>query len=165
MPKNFRGFTLIELMVAISIVAILAVVGLTVFSNVQKNARDSRRRVDLTAIADALETNKTPGAITYGSLLDTQFASGAVPKDPKTGTQDYCYWGMKATAAGVPNTPLASPSATVVNWTTCARSDVTADDTSVAKTAIPAAATLITSWTICAKLESSATVECRFSKI
>lgn len=51
----FRGFTLIELLVAISIVAIISAVSLSIFSKSQQVARDSRRRQDITAIANALE--------------------------------------------------------------------------------------------------------------
>lgn len=50
-----KGFTLIELMVAISIVAILATVGLVQYGSAQKIARDSKRKQDLRSIATALE--------------------------------------------------------------------------------------------------------------
>jgi prepilin-type N-terminal cleavage/methylation domain-containing protein len=50
-----KGFTLIELMIAITILAVLASVGLTVYSKSQVIARDSRRKQDLQAIRTALE--------------------------------------------------------------------------------------------------------------
>lgn len=59
MPKRSSGFTLVELMVVITIIAILSVVGVTVFSGVQKSARDAKRRADLDAIRLALEQYKT----------------------------------------------------------------------------------------------------------
>lgn len=49
------GFTLIELMVAMSIIAILASVGFVTYSNAQKSSRDARRKQDLKAIAVGLE--------------------------------------------------------------------------------------------------------------
>jgi prepilin-type N-terminal cleavage/methylation domain-containing protein len=58
LPKlkmSFRGFTLIELMVAISIIAVLAAVGFTSYSQSQKLARDSKRKQDIQSIANALE--------------------------------------------------------------------------------------------------------------
>ncbi len=39
---NKKGFTLIELLIVIAIIAILSTVGMLVFGNVQKNARDAR---------------------------------------------------------------------------------------------------------------------------
>lgn len=50
-----KGFTLIELLVAISIIAVLSTIGLSTFSGVQKSARNSVRKNDLTTLATALE--------------------------------------------------------------------------------------------------------------
>lgn len=90
-----KGFTLIELMVAISIVAILATVGLVMYSNAQKLGRDSRRQQDLRSIATALELYKNVnntycvGSCSTNGDADTALAGLAtnyisvVPKDPK----------------------------------------------------------------------------------
>lgn len=53
-----KGFTLIELMVVVSIIAVLAVIGLTVFTGLQRSARDAKRKADIEAIATALEIYK-----------------------------------------------------------------------------------------------------------
>lgn len=80
LPKSINnpsGFTLIELLVVISIIAILSVIGITIFTGVQKNARDAKRRGDVDAISKALEVNKT--ATGYQLLNDNQFANGKIP--------------------------------------------------------------------------------------
>lgn len=57
-PSNQKAFTLVELLVVISIIAILSVIGITIFSSTQKAARDAKRRSDLKAITNALEQFK-----------------------------------------------------------------------------------------------------------
>lgn len=50
-----RGFTLVELLVVITIITILATIGLTIYSKAQKQARVAKRVEDLRAIRTALE--------------------------------------------------------------------------------------------------------------
>lgn len=50
-----RGFTLVELLVAISIVTILSTVGLVTYTQAQANARDGKRISDIQEIQKALE--------------------------------------------------------------------------------------------------------------
>lgn len=49
------GFTLVELLITVSIIAILASIGISVYSSLQKNARDGKRQSDLRSIQSALE--------------------------------------------------------------------------------------------------------------
>lgn len=67
-----RGFTLIELMVVITIIAILSIIGITAYTFTQKSARDARRRSDVDAIANTLETH-------YGDTDTSCAASGTEP--------------------------------------------------------------------------------------
>lgn len=75
--KQTRGFTLIELMVVISILAVLSIVGLTTYSHAQSIARDKKRIQDLHMIASALilyyqANHHYPGP-------DFTFAFGGIP--------------------------------------------------------------------------------------
>ncbi|MDO8576949.1 MAG: prepilin-type N-terminal cleavage/methylation domain-containing protein [Candidatus Daviesbacteria bacterium] len=54
MPKS-KGFTLVELLITISIISVLAAIGLVVYSSVIKQGRDSKRQSDLRSIQSALE--------------------------------------------------------------------------------------------------------------
>lgn len=57
--RSCTGFTLIELMVAMAIIAILGSVGLVMFSSAQKAGRISKRAQDLEALKTGLELYKT----------------------------------------------------------------------------------------------------------
>ncbi len=84
--KNPKGFTLVELLVVVSIIAILSVIGVTVFTGIQKGARDTKRKGDVEAMAKALESNFTS---TYPTTVAaTYFTSGLVPTDPQA-TRSY----------------------------------------------------------------------------
>ncbi|OGE19386.1 hypothetical protein A3D83_04900 [Candidatus Daviesbacteria bacterium RIFCSPHIGHO2_02_FULL_41_10] len=74
-----RGFTLVEILVTITIVAILAVVGMVIMGAVQRNARDAQRIADINAIAKAMESNY---AARYQGLQAPWFARGTFPVDP-----------------------------------------------------------------------------------
>lgn len=133
--KRQCGFTLVELLVVISIIAVLSVVGLTVYSSVSTSARDSRRKADIDAIAKAFETNQNITSGQYIPLATNQFVENALPRDPlsptgctQSGGRFYCYRGATTTnwtancitnsnglSTGNPN-----PSSTNNNWIVCA---------------------------------------------
>ena len=93
-----KGFTLIEILVTISIIGLLTMIGMTNFRVANQKARDGRRQGDLEQIKAALELYRTdeaayPGSITAGNPI--QSATGTiymneVPTDPLS-TQDYYY--------------------------------------------------------------------------
>lgn len=81
-----RGFTLIELMVVVAIIAILMAAGLVAFTNAQQASRNSRRRADMNAFAKAMEQAYTQAGGVYPTAAPTTyFPSGQVPADPKQG--------------------------------------------------------------------------------
>ncbi|HOX95888.1 MAG TPA: type II secretion system protein [Candidatus Woesebacteria bacterium] len=53
--KKRNGFTFVELLVVITIIAVIFAAGVVSYSAIAKNSRDARRRADLEAIRQALE--------------------------------------------------------------------------------------------------------------
>lgn len=97
MMRISKGFSLIELLVAISIIAILSALGLSVYQAVYKSARDAQRKSDLKMIQSALEQYRSdqmsyPDQITPDSpiVVGSKTYLSKVPKDPKPG-QSYSY--------------------------------------------------------------------------
>lgn len=86
------GFTLVELLVVVTIIAILSVIGVAIFTNTQKSTRDARRKADIDAIASAYEVTHTSSTGKYRPLVAGDFSSGALPQDPINSTPDgYIY--------------------------------------------------------------------------
>ena len=86
MSAQKKGFTLVELLVVISVIAILSVIGLTLYTSVLRGARDTKRKADLTAISRALEQYKAangiyPAGPAWSDLADSwgTFASTISP--------------------------------------------------------------------------------------
>lgn len=76
-----ESFTLVELLIVISIVSVLSALSIASYSNVMKNSRDTKRKTDLRKVQIALEQYYA----TYGTY---RVDGGAGWTDPKCG----CGW-------------------------------------------------------------------------
>ena len=82
--KTKKGFSLIELIIVISLLAILTTIGFSSYRNQTRNARDTRRKADMESIRVALEFFKSnneyyPNNLT---LLVTQNYMQSIPIPP-----------------------------------------------------------------------------------
>lgn len=107
-----RGFTLVELLVVITIIAVLSAIAMVSYSNVLKTSRDSKRLSDLKLIQSALEeyhadqiyypdeglnlandTSITNCSGNVSTCTVTRTYLNQIPKDPLS-NQSYCFRSM-----------------------------------------------------------------------
>lgn len=91
MSKN-RGFSLIEVLVVITLISIVSSFAVASYRNSQKNGRDSRRRGDLVALQQAFEQYYIDNELYNAtcSNMATGYIQGSFPVDPiNSGTNIY----------------------------------------------------------------------------
>lgn len=89
-----QGFTLIELMISISIIAILTALATFSFSSAQKKGRDSRRAQDIKVLQLAAEqyimqSGSYPNSTIPPWSVDGQDILKEMPSEPKSGAPGY----------------------------------------------------------------------------
>jgi len=111
LPKFFRnsskqsGFTLLELLVVVSIIGILIAISSAAFSTAQKKSRDAKRYGDVKSLQNAFEQYAAQNSGLYAAACATMVSINGVdllpggwPTDPKPGqvytcagsTTNYC---------------------------------------------------------------------------
>lgn len=106
--KNQKGFTLVELLVVITIIGILATLLIANFSSSRARARDARRKADLQSLKTALQLYYNDRQVfpgDSGSEINGCGANGDLP----------CSWGSSFSGNGeeyirqIPTDPLNIP--------------------------------------------------------
>lgn len=172
LPKR-PGFTLIELLVVVAILAILSVIGYSIFSNAQATARDGIRRAEINNLGKSIESARDAVTSTY-KYTDVNFASDypqVKPKDPSASSAKPFYCVATSTAVN----PAPIPSSNPISWTAsqncptdAAGTGYTAwttlvDNTSAYNTATANAlqAGSVKYWKVCTRLEVSGAFVCQ----
>lgn len=68
-----RGFTIVELLIVVVVIAILAAISIIAFQGIQQRTKDSRRYSDINVLVKALELYKT----TYGQYPNPTSVNGS----------------------------------------------------------------------------------------
>lgn len=113
------GFTLIEILVVISIIGILATLILARLGGVEKQGRDARRKSDLNQYRTALENyasktngiypHYTAGQITSSNLCSAKLVSGYLATcltDPREDATYYYHYSSNGTVVGGDNATI-----------------------------------------------------------
>jgi type II secretion system protein G len=122
--KLHRGFTIVELLIVIVVIAILAAISIVAYNGIQARARDSQRKSDLAVIAKAIKlyyidngtypretgnSNSANGRVGEGAGLDLMlepYIPGSIPKDPIADNNHYYYYDGAHQCGGHPTSAV-----------------------------------------------------------
>lgn len=93
LKKKANAFTLLEILVVISIIGILIALGTAAYATTQKKGRDAKRKADIKALQNGFEqyrarTNSYPQ--TKEEAADLSIFPAGLPEDPKN-QEEYVY--------------------------------------------------------------------------
>ncbi len=100
--RRQRAFTLLEVLIVISIIGILIALGVAAYSTAQRKGRDARRQADIKSLQSGFEQFKSASATSAYPLTTAQAAAATtifpsgLPVDPRN-TESFVY-SMQMTA-------------------------------------------------------------------
>jgi general secretion pathway protein G len=91
LQSSLHGFTMVELLIVITLVALLSVVGTNIYTSSLASGRDARRRADIEQLRSALELYRSdnPSAV-YPTEIATVTQYIKIPKEARN-EKDYGY--------------------------------------------------------------------------
>lgn len=133
--RNEKGFTIVELLIVIVVIAILAAISIVAYNGIQRSARDSIRTADIKQLQKAIEMYRlesssdqypslgsdNTGYALSGLLPFVNKYTGSIPVDP-SGSGLYAYvrgtggksYGIRMSYESKPACTMNTNSAT--NW-------------------------------------------------
>ena len=114
--KNRGGFTLVEIMIVVAIIALLAAIAVPNFLRARKRSQATRILEDLRLIDSAIdqyaiESNKKPGDAVSWSAIKLYLKPGTVLATSGTNVIGGDYIGMSFTVDGSVSTPTGTSAA------------------------------------------------------
>ena len=109
MQNKSSGFTLIELMVVVIIVAIFAAVATPIYQNYVRKARESLAQQEMMRLATLLDRHKARNFSYQGFLIEEAFT----PENATAGESDYV---IRIRDLDDPTLALSDPDASGRNW-------------------------------------------------
>ncbi len=94
MMKKNQAFTLIELMIVVAIIALLATMGISSYSNAVKKARDGKKKADIQTIATALTLyrgDEREYPVSLGDLATKKYLATVPDATNDDGQVNYTY--------------------------------------------------------------------------
>lgn len=91
--QNKKGFTLLELLVVVSIIGLLMAMGTVAFMTAQQRGRDSKRRSDMQAVQKAFEQYHAVNGGVYAGcevMATAEFLPNGLPTDPRPANSYVC---------------------------------------------------------------------------
>lgn len=165
-----KGFTLVELLVVITILAILSTLAMIIYSSVQGRGRDTVRRAEIDNIANAIESKRNNnGTYTFTTTdLQAEFQNGSnayLGKDPSG--IDYV---IAVNTGGItppvdPRTDLFTVNFPPNPWPPPTTGAVYDELSTVIDPNVPGllSENTVKAWKVCTKLEAGINIYCRSS--
>ena len=72
-----RGFTIVELLIVIVVIAILAAITIVAYNGIQTRARESKMNMDLMNISKAIQAARNNTSKTFNQISGSGYSSGA----------------------------------------------------------------------------------------
>lgn len=142
-----KGFTLIEILVVVTIIGILTAIAMVSYSSINKRSRDAKRKSDLEQIRAALElyradngaypfmTGVNPNRyIANMSYLSSVGYLNEIPNDPKNASDSWKYDYQVQQTADCTNAATAPPDKLCKNYWICANVEGTSDANNICPT-------------------------------